>query len=165
LNYDDDSSSVGDKDSVDDEDDDYHNNYDDDNDDKDEEAAAVRNNTKRRHGTMEEEGGGGGGEEDNDEEDVVVTWLSMKGMSKMSDGELCSHFNTKLQKKESSICQNRQCDCLAILRNQRICLFFYCEVNDLVRPADTVRTELDCSAMDHNIISARFTPLPCLLLQ
>mgnify|MGYP006172925053 CR=1 FL=1 len=36
---------------------------------------------------------------------------------KMSDGELCSHFNTDLQKKGSSICRNRQCNCLAILRN------------------------------------------------
>ena len=77
-----------------------------------------------------------GGEEDNDEEDGVVMWLSVKVMSKMSDGELCSHFNTNLQKKGSSIngelcshfntdlqkkgssiCRNRQCNCLAILRN------------------------------------------------
>ena len=44
-------------------------------------------------------------------------WLNVKVMSKMSDGELCSHFNTDLQKKGSSICQNRQCNCLAILHN------------------------------------------------
>ncbi len=66
---------------------------------------------------MEEEGGGGGKEEDNDEEDVVVMWLSVKVMSKISDGELCSHFNTDFQKMGSSICRNRQCNCLAILRN------------------------------------------------
>jgi hypothetical protein len=128
LNYDDDSISVDYKEGVnEDEDNDYHNNYDDDdNNNKEEEeaAAAVRNN-KRRHGRMEEEGegGGGGGEEDNDEEVVVVMWLSVKVMSKMSDGEfLCTHFNTELQKNGSSICRNRQCNCLTILRNGNACL-------------------------------------------
>jgi hypothetical protein len=38
-------------------------------------------------------------------------------MSKMSDGELCTHFSTELQKKGSSICLNRQCNCLAIFHN------------------------------------------------
>ena len=47
----------------------------------------------------------------------MVMWLSVKVMSKMSDDELCTHFNTELQKNGSSICQNRQCNCLAILRN------------------------------------------------
>ena len=127
LNYDDNSSSVDDKESINDEDDNYHNNnYDDDTNEEEEEAAAVRNN-KRRHGTIEEEGGDGGREEDNEEEDVVVMWLSVKVMSKMSDGELCTHFNTKLQKKGSSICQNRQCNCLAILHigNARLSIARY----------------------------------------
>jgi len=66
---------------------------------------------------MEEEGGGADGKEDNDEEDVVRMWLSVRAMAKMSDGELCTHFKTQLQKKGRSICPNRQCDCLAILRN------------------------------------------------
>jgi hypothetical protein len=48
---------------------------------------------------------------------VVMLWLSVRAMSKMSDGELCTHFNTELQKKGSSICPNRQCNCLAIFRN------------------------------------------------
>ncbi len=59
LNYDDHSSSVNDKESIDNEDADYHNNDNDDDNDEEEEAAAVRNN-KRRHGKMEEEGRGRG---------------------------------------------------------------------------------------------------------
>jgi hypothetical protein len=63
-------------------------------------------------------GGDGGREEDNDEEDVVVMlWLSVREMSKKSDSEVCTHFNTQLQKKGSSICPNRQCDCLTIFCN------------------------------------------------
>ncbi len=114
LTYENDGSNVVDDSGVDDEDYDYNNRNDDyvgdnDNGEEEEEATAVRNN-KHRHGTMEEEGGGG------EEEDKVI-WLSMKSRSKMSDGELCTHFNTQLQKKGSSICPNRQCNCLALLHN------------------------------------------------
>jgi hypothetical protein len=49
---------------------------------------------------------------------VVMLWLSAKAMSKMSDSELCTHFNTELQKKGSSICPNRQCNCLTIFCNR-----------------------------------------------
>ncbi len=58
-----------------------------------------------------------GAEEDNNEEDAVVMF-SMRRKSKMSDGELCTHFNTHLQTKGSSICPNRQCNCFALLRNE-----------------------------------------------
>ncbi len=123
LNFDDDSSSVDDKESVDNEDVDYHNNYDhnDDNDDDKEEEAAPRN-SKRRHGMMEEEGGGGGGEDEDSNEgalDEECVWLDQKSKSKMSDIELCNYYNTKLQKMGATSCSNPQCNCLAILRDGR----------------------------------------------
>ena len=116
LNYDDHSSSVDDNVGVNNEDEDSYHKNDDDNDDEEEMEAALVRNTKHQHGMMMEE------EEAADEEDEEVEGiyvrLSVKTKSKMSDEDLLIHFDNRFEKRASSICPNRQCDCLAILRNR-----------------------------------------------
>jgi hypothetical protein len=115
LNYADHNSSVDDNVSVDNKDDDYHNN-DNDNDDEEEMEAAPVRNTKRQHGTiMEEEEAG---DEEDEEVEGIYVRLSVKSKSKMSDEDLLIHFDNRFEKRASSICPNRQCDCLTILPNQ-----------------------------------------------
>jgi hypothetical protein len=83
------------------------------NDNDDDKAAAVRNN-KRQHGTMEEEEAG----DDDEEVEEKYVRLSVRSKSKISDTDLLIHFNTRFEKRASSICPNRQCDCLSILGNR-----------------------------------------------
>ena len=116
-NYDDHSCSVNDNVGVDNEDNNsYHNNDDYDDDEEEMEAAPVRN-TKRQHGTMMEEEEAG--DEEDEEVEGINVRLSVKSKSKMSDEDLLIHFDNRFEKRASSICPNRQCDCLAILRNRK----------------------------------------------
>jgi hypothetical protein len=116
-NYDDHSCSVNDNVGVDNEDNNsYHNNDDYDDDEEEMEAAPVRN-TKRQHGTMMEEEEAG--DEEDEEVEGINVRLSVKSKSKMSDEDLLIHFDNQFEKRAGSICPNRQCDCLAILRNRK----------------------------------------------
>ena len=49
-----------------------------------------------------------------------VARLDVKSKSKMSDADLYQYFNSELQKKDASNCDNCDCDCLAILTNGQV---------------------------------------------
>lgn len=87
------------------------------NNNDDDDAAAVRSN-KHQCGMMEEEDAG---DKDNEEVEEEYARLSVKNKSKMSYTDVLIHFNTQFEKRASSICPNRQCDCLSILGNRNTC--------------------------------------------